>query len=406
MNEKIRKDFPVLKREIDGKKIIYFDNAATSLKPIQVIEAITDYYTNGTANIHRGIHKLSEEASIKYEKAHDKVSAFFGAKKEEFVLTKNTTEAINSVMYSLLIGDFFKKGDKILLTKMEHHANLVPWQLIERKGLAELEFVDLNEDLTLNMQDFENKLDSKTKLVALAHASNTIGTINPIKEIGKIVKDNNSLFLVDGAQSAPHMEINFSKLNADFFAFAGHKMLGPSGTGGLIAKKEILEKIEPFQYGGSMIHSVEFHKSSWNKLPWKFEAGTPHIAGMIGLGKAVEYLEKIGMQKIRDHEKEITKYALDRISEIDAVKVFTPKNPEKQVGIVLFEVKGLEAHDLAITLDEFSNIAIRSGMHCAEPLVSTLNPKGLDRASFYLYNTKEEVDTFIDALKTIVKSFS
>jgi cysteine desulfurase/selenocysteine lyase len=406
MNESVRKDFPVLERKIDGKRIIYFDNAATSLKPLSVIQAVNEYYTEGTANIHRGIHKLSEEASLKYEKAHDKVAEFFKAKKEEFILTKNATEAINSVMYSLLIGDYFRKGDKILLSEMEHHANLVPWQLLERKGLIKLEFIALNEDFTLNLNDLENKLDAKTRLVSLTHASNTVATINPIKEIGKMVKDNNSLFLVDGSQSAPHIEINFHKLNADFFAFAGHKMLGPSGTGGLIAKREALENLEPFLYGGGMIHSVEFHKTSWNELPWKFEAGTPNIAGMIGLGKAVEYLKEKGMEKVREHEKELTKYALTKMQEIDSVKLYCPQNEAKQVGIILFEAKGIEAHDLAITLDEFANIAIRSGMHCAEPLISKLNPKGLDRASFYLYNTKEEIDAFIEALNTITKSFT
>ncbi len=404
MNE-IREDFPVLNRKIDGKKIIYFDNAATSLKPIQVIKAITEYYEFGTANIHRGLHKLSEEASIKFEKAHNKTAEFFNAKKEEFVLTKNTTEAINTVMYSLYTSDFFEKGDKILVSKAEHHANLVPWQMLEQKGLIELNFVELNEDFTLDLEDLENKLDSKTKLIALAHATNTTASINPIQKIGKIAEDNESLFLVDGAQTAPHMEIDFHKLNADFFAFAGHKMLGPSGTGGLLAKKELLEKFNPFLYGGSMIHSVELHKSSWNKLPWKFEAGTPNISGMIGLGKAVEYLSKIGMNKIRKHEKELTKYALDKMHEINGIKFYCPENEEKQVGTILFEIEGIEAHDLAITLDEFANIAVRSGMHCAEPLVSTLNDKGLDRASFYLYNSKEEIDVFIEALKTISKSF-
>ncbi len=404
MKEK-RKDFPVLNRKIDGKPIIYFDNAATSLKPVQVINAVKEYYEEGTANIHRGIHKLSEEASIKYEQAHEKTAKFFGAKNEEFVFTKNATEAINSVMYSMLTSDYFKKGDKILLTEMEHHANLVPWQLIEQKGLAELDFIGLNEDLTLNMEDLKQKLDSKTRLVCVAHASNTIATINDVKEIGKMVHEKNAFFLVDGAQTAPHLEIDFNKLNADFFAFAGHKMLGPSGTGGLIAKKELLEKLNPFLYGGSMIHSVGFHKSSWNKIPWKFEAGTPHIAGMIGLGKAAEYLEKIGMQKIRKHEKELTKYALEKMNEVKGIKFYCPQNPEKQVGTILFEIQGIEAHDLAITLDEFANIAVRSVMHCAEPLINKLNPKGLDRASFYLYNTKEEIDEFVKALKTISSSF-
>ncbi len=403
--KELRKDFPILEREINGKKIIYFDNAATSLKPKTVIEAVNNHYTKGTANIHRGLHKLSEEASHEYEKAHNKTAEFFKAKKEEFVLTKNTTEAINSVMYSLYFSDFFEKGDNILLSEMEHHANLVPWQLLERKGLIKLNFIKIKEDFTLDLEDLKNKLNKKTKLVSLAHASNTIASINPVEKIGKIVHENNSLFLVDGAQSAPHLPIDFSKLNADFFVFAGHKMLGPSGTGGLIAKKELLEKLEPFQYGGSMIHSVEFHKSSWNNIPWKFEAGTPHIAGMLGLGKAVEYLSKIGMQKIREHEKKLTKHALEKMQEMNSIKLYCPKNTEKQVGTILFEIKGIEAHDLAIILDEMSNIAVRSGMHCAEPLISCLNPKGLARASFYLYNTKEEIDEFIQALKTISQNF-
>jgi len=407
--EKLRKDFPVLERKINGKPIIYLDNAATSLKPMQVIEAMDYYYKNATANIHRGIHRLSEEASELYEKSHENIAKFIGAKKEEFIFYNNTTEAINSVMYSLLLQDYFKEGDEVLLTEMEHHANLVPWQVLNKHKKLKLNFVKLKEDFTLDMQDLQKKISKKTRLVAVAHASNTVATINPVKEIARIARDFNALCLIDGAQSVPHFEVNVKNLGCDFFAFSGHKMLGPTGSGGLYARKELLEEMPPFLYGGSMIKSVKWNESSWNELPWRFEAGTPNIAGCIGLGAAVDYLKKAGMNEVREHEKILLDYAFKRIQEINSgnkIKIYNPNNPEKQVGVILFEAKGIECHDLALALDEHSNIAIRSGMHCAEPLVSSFNPKGLDRASFYLYNTKQEIDAFIEALEEIIKTFS
>jgi len=402
--EKIRSDFPIFGRKDDGKRLIYFDNAATSLKPKPVLEALNDYYTHCTANIHRGVHKLSQEASEKYENSHKKVAKFIGAKEDEMIFTRNASESFNLLMYSLYNQSYFSEGDEILISAMEHHSNIIPWQFLEKKVGVKLVYAELNDDYSLNMDDYKQKISEKTKLVSMTHASNTVATITPIKEIGKIAKDSGALFVVDGAQSIPHMKLDVKDLGADFLAFSGHKMLAPTGIGGLFGKKELLEKMPPFMFGGDMILSVERHSAEWNHLPHKFEAGTPHIAGGIGLGAAVDYLEKIGMDEIRNHEKEILAYALDRVNGIDKVKIYNPMDPEKQGGIVLFAAEGIEAHDLALALDESANIAIRSGMHCAEPLVSSLNPKGLDRASFYLYNTKEEVDIFADQLEKIVKT--
>ncbi len=403
--EHIRKDFPILHEKRNGKPIIYFDNAATALKPVQVIDAVNYYYRECPANVHRGLHALSEEASQLFEQAHEKVARFIGAKSDETVFTRNTTESINLVAYSLLCDGFFKKGDEILVSRLEHHSNLVPWQFVSQKTGAELKFVELNKDFTLNMKDFESKISRKTKIVAIAHASNTVATINPVKEIGKKAKENGSLFLVDAAQSAPHLELDAKKINADFIAFSGHKMLGPTGIGALYGRKEVLEKMQPFLYGGSMIQNVSWHNSSWAKLPDKFEAGTPHIAGAIGFGAAVDYLQKIGMQNVREHEKELLKHAFKRLQEMPQIKTHCPHDSEKQCGIVLFDNAKIEAHDLALALDEAENIAIRSGMHCAEPIVSSINPKGLARASFYIYNTKEEIDVFVETLKKIVGAF-
>ena len=403
--ETIRKDFPILHAHKNGKPIIYFDNAATTLKPVQVIDAINHYYLDCPANVHRGLHSLSEQASQLYEQSHDKVARFIGAKADEIVFTRNATESINLAAYSLLCSGFFKKGDEILLSRLEHHSNLVPWQFVAQKSGAELKFSELNHDFTLNMNDFENKLSARTRLVAIAHASNTVATIMPVKEIGKMAKDNNSLFLVDAAQSAPHMPLDAKKTNADFIAFSAHKMLGPTGIGALYGNKNALEDLEPFLFGGSMIQNVSWHKSTWAKLPDKFEAGTPHIAGAIGFGAAVDYLQKANMQKVRDHEKELLKHAFSRMKEIPGIKMHCPMDAEKQAGIISFDHPKIEAHDLALALDEAANIAVRSGMHCAEPIVSSINPKGLARASFYLYNTKEEIDEFAETLEKICGAF-
>lgn len=406
--ESIRMDFPILQRQINKKPIVYFDNAATALKPVQVIDAVMEYYSEKTANVHRGLHKLSQEASETYEKAHTITEKFIRAKEGEAVFTKGTTDSINMVMRMLLDSGFFKSGDEILLTRAEHHANLVPWQFVAKKTGAKLQFVELNPDFTLNMNDFDQKLSKKTKLVSVPHVSNTVAAINDVNTIGKKTRDNGSLFLVDAAQSVPHMEINVQQIGCDFLAFSGHKMMGPTGIGVLYGKKGLLQKMEPVQFGGAMIHSVSYEKSSWNKLPDKFEAGTPHVAGAFGLKAAIEYLQKTGMNEVREHEKQLTGYALKKLAELEnqkSIRIHNPKNPEKQGGIILFDSPHLEAHEIGISLDELQNIATRTGMMCAQPIVESINLKGLARASFYVYNTKAEIDLFVETLETVLKSF-
>lgn len=402
--EKIREDFPLFKRKIKGKKIVYLDNAATSLKPKQVIEAEKNYYENISANVHRGLHILSEEASREHEAGHETVARFVGAKKEETIFVRNATEGLNLVMYSLLNSNYFKKGDKIIVSKMEHHSNIVPWQYLEKKIGVKLEFVELNKDYTLNMNDFESKVRG-AKLVSMTAASNTVATLPNIREITKKAHKEGALVCVDGAQLVPHHEVNFSQMDIDFLTFSGHKMLAPTGTGALIGKNKILEKSEPFMFGGDMIHSVEFHKSSWNTPPYKFEAGTPNIAGSYGIKAACEYLKKIGMNNIAKHEENLTKVALEEMGKIDSINIYGPMDAKKQGGIILFESTILSAHELAMALSEAENICIRSGMHCAEPLVSSLNKEGLARASFYLYNTEEEIQFFANTLKETLSMF-
>jgi cysteine desulfurase/selenocysteine lyase len=400
----MRSDFPILQRKIKGKPIVYLDNAATSLKPKQVIDAEKYYYENACANVHRGLHILSEEASRVHESAHETVAKFVGAKKEETIFVRNATEGMNLVMYSLYNSNFFKKGDKILVTKMEHHANIVPWQFLEKKIGVKLEYIGLNKDYTLDMKDFEEKVKG-AKLVSVTGASNTVASLPNLREIEKRAHKEGALVCIDAAQLIPHHEVNFSAMNFDFLTFSGHKMLAPTGTGALIGKKKLLEQLEPFMFGGDMIHTVDWHSSSWNTLPNKFEAGTPNIAGSYGIKAAVEYLKKIGMNNIAKHEEQLTKLALEEMDKIDSVNVFGPKDAKKQGGIILFESTKLSAHELAMALSESENICIRSGMHCAEPMVSSLNKEGLARASFYLYNTEEEVKFFANSLKEILKTF-
>ncbi|MDO8647584.1 MAG: cysteine desulfurase [Candidatus Diapherotrites archaeon] len=405
--EKLRNDFPCLQKKFDGKPLVYLDNAATSLKPNSVIDKEAEYYKEYCANIHRGMHKMSEQASREFELAHEKTAKFIGAKSEkEIIFMRNATEGFNLLMYSLCAGDFFKPGDEILVSRMEHHANLVPWQFLQQMKGTKLNFVELNEDFTLNMDDLKGKLSSKTKLVSLTQASNTVSSIVDVKKACEIVKKNSqAYFAVDAAQSVPHLPVNVRDIGCDFLMFSSHKMLGPTGIGVLYGKEEILEKMQPFMYGGDMIKEVKWNSSSWNELPSKFEAGTPAIAQGIAFGAAIDYLQKVGMQNIRQHEKEITKYALERMKEIPQAKVYGPRDLEKRNGIVLFEAGKLDCHDIALALDEHSNVAVRSGMHCAQPIVESLNPKGLARASFYFYNTKQEIDVFIESLKEIVGTF-
>ncbi|MEX2701813.1 MAG: aminotransferase class V-fold PLP-dependent enzyme [Candidatus Baldrarchaeota archaeon] len=402
---KIREDFPLLKRrrEDDGKPFIYLDNAATSLKPIQVIEAVINYYEKHCANIHRGVHTLSQEASQLYEEAHDKVARFIGAKsREEIVFVKNTTEAINYVAYGL----DWKLGDEVITTVMEHHSNIVPWQLIRDRFGVKIKFLDLKDKWYLDLEQLEDLITEKTRLITVVHVSNVLGTINPVEEICKIAHEHEVPVLIDGAQSVPHLPVDVKKIKCDLLVFSAHKMLGPTGVGALYIREGLGEEMCPTFGGGDMIRRVTLEKSEWNVMPWKFEAGTPNIAGGIGFGAAVEYLEKLGMKWVRSHEKELTKYLLERLYEIPKVTVYGPEDVEKRGGVVAFTAEGLDSHELAMYLDELENIAIRSGVHCAEPLHMKLGIPSSARASVYVYNTKEEVDIFCSTLEKIVRELT
>ena len=404
--EKIKNDFPILKRKISGKQVVYLDNGATSQKPVHVIEAMKRYYENHNANIHRSVHALAEEATKIYESARENVANFINAEKEEVIFTKNATEAINLVMYSW--GLQLNKGDEIITTIMDHHSNIVPWQFLEKKGVK-VSFIDITDDGMLKMDELGGKISSKTKLVAVTQASNVLGTINNVKEISKLAHDHGALCLVDGAQSVPKMQVDFKKINCDFLAFTGHKMLGPMGIGILAAKHEVLEKMNPFLYGGDMIKKVTVSGSTWNDLPWKFEAGTANVEGAVGLSAAVDYLKKIGMDSVRSHDKQITKYALQKLSEIDDVAIYGPSDPEKRTGAVSFNIIKnnnmlIHPHDLASLLND-KGIAIRSGNHCTQPLHDRLGVPSTSRASFYIYNTKEEVDILAEAINHAKKVF-
>ena len=403
--KKIREDFPILSRKINGKPLIYFDNAATTQKPKQVLNALNNYYENHNANIHRGVHTLSEEASDMYDEAHKKVGKFINAKHpmQEIIFVRNATEGVNLVMYGWAMHNL-QKGDEILSTVMEHHANIVTWQLLKEKGVV-LKFADINENGTLNMDDLKEKITNKTKLVTIVHSSNVVGTINDVKQIGKIAHKHGALFLVDAAQSVPHMPVDVRKIDADFLVFSGHKMLAPMGTGALYGKKAILEKMHPFLAGGDMIREVKLEGSKWNDLPWKFEAGTPNVGGAVGLAAAINYLNKLGMKNIRKHEMELTKYAIDKISEIEGIKIYGPTDPEIRGGLITFNLEGIHPHDVASLLDSEYGVAIRSGHHCAQPLTERLGTYATCRASFYIYNTKAEIDVLVKGLKKVKQIF-
>ena len=399
-SESIRKDFPILQRKVHGKPLIYLDNAATSQKPKQVIDAIDFYYKNYNANIHRSIHQLGEEATAKYEEAHEKVAEFINADSyENIIFTKNTTESLNLLAYSLTAN--LKKGDEIVISQMEHHSNFVPWQqLAKQRGLT-LKFIEIDKEGNLDNESIKKNINKKTKIVSLMHVSNVLGTINEVEEIAKISHENGALFVVDGAQSAPHMPVDVKKIDADFYAFSGHKMLGPTGIGVLYGKKELLEEMQPFLYGGEMIREVRFDDTKFNDLPWKFEAGTMNIAEGIGLGVAIDYLSKIGMRQIQNRDKELVGYAMEKLKDVRELTIY---GPEKRGAVVSFNMGSIHAHDVSQIVDS-EGIAIRAGHHCCMPLMSVLGVAATARASFYLYNTEEEIDTFIKALHKVNRIF-
>ncbi|NIQ06778.1 MAG: cysteine desulfurase [Candidatus Korarchaeota archaeon] len=404
--EKIRRDFPILTRKIHDTPTIYLDNTATSQKPTKVINAVKNYYEKYNANIHRGIHDLSQEASEMYDKAHKTVAEFIHANsKKEIIFVRNTTEAINLVAKTF--GTKLKRGDEILTTLLEHHSNILPWLALEKERGIKVKFVKVKENGVLDLEELKEKLTGKTKLIAITHISNVLGTILPVKEITKIAHEKGALVLVDGAQSAPHMSVDVNAINCDFFAFSGHKMLGPTGIGVLYGKEKLLNELPPYQRGGGAIDKVHWVSKRetctirWKSLPWKFEAGTPNIAGGIGLAEAVKYLESVGMDVIRNHERKLTSSALKQMEEIDGVTIYGPKDPNKRAGILSFTIEGeLNYHEVAGIFNEYG-ICVRSGFHCAQPLHEFLGSKGSVRASFYLYNTKSEVEQFLSVLTDI-----
>lgn len=403
----IQKDFPQLKRKIHGKRIIYLDSTATSLKPQVVIDKENEYYTKYTANVFRGIYTTSEEATTEYEKARELTAKFIGAESSrEIVFTRNTTESINLVAYSYLLN-LCSPGDRVVTTIMEHHSNFVPWQQLGKSRGLKVDIWYITADGKLEMNDLEKLVTKKTKLLAVTAVSNVLGTINPIKEIVRVVKRLNPrcLVLVDAAQAVPHMPVNVSDWDADFVAFSSHKMVGPTGVGVLWGKRELLETMPPFNYGGEMIAEVHVDRTAFKPSPHKFEAGTPHIAGVIGFGAAIEYLTKLGMERVRAHERELVTYAIQRLGEVEGLNVLGPKEPDARSGVFACTLKGAHSHDIAQILNE-DNIFIRAGNHCAQPLHDYLNVSSTARASLYLYTVKEDIDALITGFEKVKNLFS
>ncbi len=395
---KLREDFPILsRRRRDGKPLIYFDNAATSLKPRQVIDAVRSYYESCSANVHRGVYALSQEATDLYEEARAEVARFIGCKPSELVFVKNTTEGINLVAY----GIKWKPGDGIVSSVTEHHSNMIPWQIISRKFGLKLSYAKITPFGRIDLESLEEEITKNTRLVAVCHVSNVLGTVNDVKRIARIAHDHGALLLVDAAQSVPHMPINVKDLECDFLAFSGHKLLGPTGIGCLYIREGVEGELDPPFGGGEMIAHVELDSYRLNEMPWRFEPGTPNIAGAIGLAEAVKYLKAVGLGVIREHERRLTARTLTILEKLDQVEVYGPRNPDERCGIVSFNLKGVSGDLVAALLDEYGNIAVRSGFHCAQPLHTILGIQSSIRASFYLYNTMEELDVFEETLSRI-----
>lgn len=397
----IREQFPVLNQEINGKPLVYLDSSATSQKPIQVIEAINEYYRKNNSNVHRGVHTLGSRATDQYEGARDKVKQFLNAKdRGEIIFTRGTTTSLNIVAQSYGL-DHVTNEDEIVITPMEHHSNLIPWQQVAKRTGAKLKYIPLKADGTISLEDVRKTVTDKTKIVAVTHVSNVLGTVNPIKEIAEIAHQHGAIIVVDGAQAAPHLKVDVQELNCDFYAFSGHKMLAPTGIGVLYGKRELLEKMEPVEFGGEMIDFVEKFDSTWKELPWKFEGGTPIIAGAIGLGAAIDFLNDIGMENILAHEEKLAAYALERLSEIEGLTIYGPK---KRAALVTFNLGDIHPHDVSTVLDT-EGIAIRAGHHCAQVLMKELDVVATARASMYLYNTEEDIDRLVEGLQKAKEYF-
>lgn len=390
----IRKQFPILDQTVNGHPLVYLDSSATSQKPIQVIEAITEYYRTANSNVHRGVHTLGSRATDMYEGAREKVKNFLNAKSSaEIIFTRGTTTSLNIVAQSYGLANV-GEGDEIVITPMEHHSNIIPWQQVAKKTGATLKYIPMQEDGTIALTDVKQTITDKTKIVAIAHVSNVLGTINPIKEIAQIAHQHGAVIVVDGAQSTPHLQVDVQDLDVDFYAFSGHKMCAPTGIGVLYGKKEHLEKMEPVEFGGEMIDFVEKYDATWKELPWKFEGGTPIIAGAIGLGAAIDFLNDIGMDNILAHEEKLAAYALDALSAIEGITIYGPK---ERAALVTFNLGDIHPHDVSTVLDSYG-IAIRAGHHCAQVLMKELKVTATARASMYLYNTKADIDRLVEGL--------
>ncbi|OXM15208.1 cysteine desulfurase [Paenibacillus herberti] len=393
--EEIRKQFPILQQEVNGHPLVYLDSAATSQKPRSVIEAVKRYYEYDNSNVHRGVHTLGSRATEAYEGARERVARFINSPiAEQIIFTRGTTTALNLVAASYA-PSVLKEGDEIVLTPMEHHSNLIPWQQAAKRSGAVLKYIPLQPDGTISLADVEKTVTNRTKIVSVMYVSNVLGVINPIKEITEIAHRNGAVMVVDGAQSTPHMRIDVQALNCDFYALSGHKMCGPTGIGALYGRKSLLEAMEPIEFGGEMIDFVDLYESTWKDIPWRFEAGTPIIAGAVGLAAAIDFLEEIGLDNIDRHEKEMAAYAYSKLSEIDGLMIYGPR--EGRVGLITFNLDDVHPHDVATVLDS-EGIAVRAGHHCCQPLMRWLDVTATARASFYLYNTEQDVDRLAASL--------
>lgn len=395
--QEVRKLFPILDQEVNGHPLVYLDSAATSQKPAQVIEVLDEYYRGYNSNVHRGVHTLGTRATDKYEGAREKVRKFVNASSsEEIIFTRGTTTALNTVAASFGRANV-REGDEIVISYMEHHSNIIPWQQLAKEKGAVLKYLEMNPDGTINMDEVRNTITDRTKIVSVMQVSNVLGVINPIKELAAIAHEKGAVMVVDGAQSAPHMKVDVRELNCDFFAFSGHKMCGPTGVGVLYGKKEHLENMEPVEFGGEMIDFVGLQESTWKELPWKFEAGTPIIAGAIALGAAIDFLEEIGLDAILEHEHQLAAYAMEKMSAIEGLTIYGPQEPGKRAGVITFNLEEVHPHDVATVLDS-EGIAVRAGHHCAQPLMKWLDVSATARASLYIYNTEQDIDRLVEGL--------
>ncbi|MED4225388.1 cysteine desulfurase [Neobacillus cucumis] len=401
----IRSQFPILHQEVNGKPLVYLDSSATSQKPLQVIESVEKYYREINSNVHRGVHTLGTRATDAYEGAREKVRKFINAKStQEVIFTRGTTTSLNTVAASYAAANL-KEGDEIVITYMEHHSNIIPWQQVAKRTGAQLKYIPLQEDGTLSLDDVRATISANTKIVSVMQVSNVLGVINPVKEIAQIAHENGAIMVVDGAQSAPHMKIDVQDLDCDFLAFSGHKMCGPTGIGVLYGKKHLLENMEPIEFGGEMIDFVHLQESTWKELPWKFEAGTPIIAGAVGLGAAIDFLNEVGLDNIEEHEHKLTAYALEKLSDVEGMTIYGPLDAAKRAGLITFNIQDVHPHDVATVLDA-EGIAVRAGHHCAQPLMRWLKASATARASFYLYNTEEDIDKLVEGLVKTKEYFS